>query len=65
MVIEGNRAYEIGIITKESYIQTLKHASFLLEESLKCFKYDEPEQEKMVGKSLAEIKEVLFFSDFL
>ena len=65
IVIEGNRAYEIGVITKETYIKTLNQACQLLEESMKCFKHDEPEQEKMVGKALSEIKEVLFFSDFL
>lgn len=65
IVTEGNRAYEIGVITKEIYIKTLKRACQLLEESMKCFKHDEPEQEKMVGKALSEIKEVLFFSDFL
>ena len=65
MVIEGNRAYDIGVITKETYIKTLKQACQVLEESLKCFKHDEPEQEKMVAKALSEIKEVLFFADFL
>jgi len=54
IVIEGNRAYEIGVITKETYIKTLNQACQLLEESMKCFKHDEPEQEKMVGKALSE-----------
>ena len=52
-------------LPKKLNIKTLNQACQLLEESIKCFKHDEPEQEKMVGKALSEIKEVLFFSDFL
>ena len=70
MSVQANKSYDLGQISKDDFIATLKTLSVQLEESVKCLL---PEAEgtkacyqgKLAAKALTDIKEAIFFSDFL
>ena len=69
-LIQANMNYEKGEISKENFVSTLKKISLNLEESVKCLESEfegtkEAHQCQLAIRSLKEVKELLFFSDFL
>ena len=70
MLAQATGNYENGTISKDLFLESLKNISFQLEESIKCLTDEEEgtkegDQAKSAIKSLAEIKEILFFSEFI
>ena len=57
-------------MSKNEFLSSLQEISRQLEESIKCLSEEEDgskeaNQAKLASKSLAEIKEIIFFSDYL
>ena len=70
LLVQANNNYETGTVSKDEFIRSLKGIAFHLEESLKCLAFEEEgtkegNQAKCAAKSLAEVKEIIFFSDFI
>ena len=70
LLVQANKSYEMATISKDEFIDILKQISGQLEESIKCLQPEaegtkEANQAKMAMKALAEVKEAIFFSDFL
>ena len=67
---QSTKHYETGVISKSEFLSSLKSISSQFEESIKSLSVEEEgskeaNQAKLAAKSLAEIKELIFFSDFI
>ena len=70
ILAQSTKHYETGKISKTEFLSSLKSISSQFEESIKCLSVEEEgskeaNQAKLAAKSLAEIKELIFFSDFI
>ena len=70
ILAQATKHYETGEISKNDFLLSLKSISSQFEESIKCLSVEEEgskeaNQAKLAAKSLAEIKEMIFFSDFI
>ena len=70
ILAQSTKHYETGTISKNEFLSSLKSISSQFEESIKCLSVEEEgskeaNQAKLAAKSLAEIKELIFFSDFI
>ena len=70
LLIEANSMHELGNLTTPEFVCELRKIASFLEESVKCLQF-EPDgtkpahQAKWAIKALKEVKEIIFFSDFL